>query len=225
MTTSPLVDLSLPLRSDMPHFDGTPPVYLAQSHRLDDAGYRMCTVLLGTHSGTHLDAPSHFLADGASVDQIGLDRCVGEAVVLDLSHKRPFAPITVNDLREAGAPDACGRLLIRTDWDLQFGSPGYFTDFPPLAPESASWLAVSGTVLVGLDIPSLHQSDYPRMHEEMLAAGIVIVESLARLRDLTQRRVLFSALPIKLAGADGAPVRAAAFDGPVAFDGPGWGRG
>jgi arylformamidase len=220
MTAPPIVDLTLPVASDMPHFDGTPPVYVAQSHRLDDAGYRMCTVVLGTHSGTHVDAPSHFLADGSSVDQIDLSRCVGEALVLDLSHRRPLEPITVDDLRAAGAGSISGqRILVRTDWDLRFGSPEYFTDFPPLAPECASWLAASGTVLVGLDIPSLHQTGYARMHEEMLGAGIVIVESLARLRELTQPRVLLSALPIKLAGADGAPVRA------VAFDGLNWGQG
>jgi arylformamidase len=220
MTAPPIVDLSLPIVSDLPHFDGTPPVYVAQSHRLDDAGYRMCTVVLGTHSGTHLDAPSHFLADGRSVDQIDLGRCVGEALVVNLGHKRPLEPITVDDLRGAGAGSISGqRILIRTDWDQRFGSPDYFTDFPPLAPESASWLAASGIALVGLDIPSLHQTAFVRMHEEMLGAGIVIVESLARLRELTQSRVMFSALPINLAGADGAPVRA------VAFDGLNWERG
>ena len=167
MTAPPIVDLTLPVASDMPHFDGTPPVYVAQSHRLDDAGYRMCTVVLGTHSGTHVDAPSHFLADGSSVDQIDLSRCVGEALVLDLSHRRPLEPITVDDLRAAGAGSISGqRILVRTDWDLRFGSPAVLHRFPAAGPGMRLLARGSGPVLVGLDIPSLHQTGYARMHEE-----------------------------------------------------------
>jgi kynurenine formamidase len=210
---SRIVDLSLPIESNMPHFEGTPPVYVAQSHRLDDEGYRMCTVLFGNHAGTHLDAPSHFLADGASVEHVDLDRCVGEATVLDLTHKEPLSPITVADVLAAGAgTDPGQRLLLRTDWDSWFGQPAYFTDFPPLAPETARWFADHGVLLVGLDIPSLHQTAFVELHEVMLGAEIAIIESLVNLRSLTQRRVFLSAAPLKLAGADGAPVRAFAIE-------------
>ncbi|MEV7965378.1 cyclase family protein [Sphaerisporangium sp. NPDC088356] len=209
-----LIDLSLPIESDMPHFDGTPPVYVAHSHRLPEAGFRMCTVVLGNHAGTHLDAPAHFLTNGRTVDEVPLERCVGDATVIDLSYKRPRDPITVADLRDAGltAVEGC-RVLLRTDWDLRFGEPDYFVDYPPLAPEAAEWLAEGGAWLVGLDIPSLHQEHFKNMHEVMLAADIAIIESLANLRSLTQREVFFSALPLRLSGADGAPVRAVAYDG------------
>lgn len=213
-----LIDLSLAIDSDMPRFGGTPPVYVAHSHRLDEAGFRMCTVLLGNHAGTHLDAPAHFLADGKTVENVQLERCIGEAIVLDLSDKASSTdPITVDDLIAAGAESITGcRLLIRTDWDRHFGDPGYFTDFPPLAPETAGWFASEGVWLVGVDLPTLHQTEFARMHETMLSADIAIIESLANLRLLSQPRVFFSGLPIKLAGADGAPVRAVAYDGPRA---------
>jgi kynurenine formamidase len=208
-----IVDLSLSIESEMPHFEGTPPVYVAQSHRLDDDGYRMCTVLLGNHAGTHLDAPSHFLAEGASVEHVELDRCVGMAQVLDLSHKAALSPITVADILTAGAgTDPGQRLLLRTDWDLRFGEPAYFTDFPPLAPETAQWFADHDVLLVGLDIPSLHQTAFVELHEVMLGAGIAIIESLVNLRSLTQKQVFLSAAPLKLSGADGAPVRAIAIE-------------
>jgi arylformamidase len=207
MTSKRVVDLSLPLSSGMPHFEGTPPVHIAQSHDLENDGYRMCSVQFGNHAGTHLDAPSHFLTNGATVDQVALDRCIGEAVILDLSAKEALSPITVDDLVRAGATGH-QRVLIRTDWDLRFGQPSYFTDFPPLAPEAAVWLADQGVRMLGLDTPSVHQERFVEIHEVLLSAGIAIVESLANLRSLPKQRVFFSALPIKLAGADGAPVRA-----------------
>jgi kynurenine formamidase len=170
--------------------------------------------VLGNHSGTHLDAPSHFVTDGYTVEDIPLERCFGEAVVCDVSHKRPNEPITVEDLeRGLGDLEPGARVLIRTDWDARFGTAEYFTDFPPLAPETAGWLVEQGVWLLGVDTPSLHQTEAAPMHETLLGAGVVIVESLANLGRLTSRRVLLSSLPLKIPGADGAPVRAVAYDG------------
>jgi kynurenine formamidase len=214
--TSQWVDLSLPIESDMPRFAGTPPVYIAHSHRLDVAGFNMRTVTLGTHAGTHLDAPSHFLSEGNAVDELEFERCVGEAFVLDLSHKSALDQITVRDLQEAGAAsdELNGRrLILRTDWDLRFRTAEYFTDYPALAPQSAEWLAASGIWLLGLDIPSLHPTEFVTMHEVLLGEDVAIVESLANLRSLSASHIFFSALPLRLAGADGAPVRAVAYDG------------
>jgi arylformamidase len=210
-----LVDLSLPVRSDMPHFDGTPPVYVARSHRLETEGYRMSTVVMGNHSGTHADAPSHFLADGAGVEAIPLERCIGPATVIDLSAHAPRQEITVGDLEAAlgGPPQPGSRLLVRTDWDRHFGEEHYFTDFPPLALEVGDFLAAAGIWLLALDTPSLHPSAAGPLHEALLGAGVVIVESLANLASLSAREVFFAGLPIKLEGADGAPIRAVAYDG------------
>lgn len=209
-----LVDLSLPISSEMPHFDGTPPVYVARSHRLESEGYRMSTVVMGNHSGTHVDAPSHFLADGGGVEAISIERCIGPATVLDLSDHEPEQEITVADLQAAlGETATAGaRLLLRTDWDRRFGSESYFSDFPPLAPDAGRFFANGDVWLVALDTPSLHPTNAGPLHEVMLGAGIVIIESLANLADLTGRKVFFSGLPIKLAGADGAPIRAVAYD-------------
>lgn len=209
-----LVDLSVPLTSGMGTFEGTPPVFVTQSHELEQAGYRMSLLVMGNHAGTHLDAPSHFVSDGGGVDTIPLERCFGEAVVCDLSPRPPRDPITVGDLETYAADIGSGsRVLIRTDWDLHFGQADYLTDYPPLAPDTAAWLADRGVWLLGVDIPSLHPEYAAPMHETLLGAGVVIVESLANLRALDQQRVLFSSLPLKLPGVDGAPVRAVACEG------------
>ncbi len=138
----------------------------------------------------------------------------GEAVVLDLSSRQPGAPITAADLErydEVISPGA--RVPTRTDWDTHFGAEQYFADFPPLAPETADWLVERGVWLLGVDMPSLHLEHGGPMHETLLGAEVVIVESLANLRELRESRVLLSCLPLSLPGADGAPVRAAAYDG------------
>jgi kynurenine formamidase len=212
--SSTLVDLSVPLTSGMGTFEGTPPVFITQTHRLEDDGYRMSLLVLGNHAGTHLDAPSHFLPGGGGVDSIPLERCFGVATVCDFSSKRRRQVITADDL-QAALPDLTphGRVLIRTDWDLQLGQEEYFSEFPPLDPDTAEWLVHRDVWLLGVDIPTLHPAAFAAMHETLLSAGVVIVESLANLRELHERRVLFSSLPLSVGGADGAPVRAAAYDG------------
>ncbi|MCW3008237.1 MAG: cyclase [Solirubrobacterales bacterium] len=209
-----LVDLSVPVSSGMGHFEGTPPVYICKSHRIDECGYRMSLLVMGNHSGTHLDAPSHFVQTGEGLDSVPLERCLGPAVVCDFSAKAPGEPITIADFeRHADEIGSGARVLVRTDWDERFGAEEYFADFPPLAPETAGWLAERDIWLLGVDTPSLNLEHAVPMHETLLGAGVVIVESLANLRELTQRHVLLSALPMKITGADGAPVRAVAYDG------------
>jgi kynurenine formamidase len=212
--TLDIVDLSLPLTPGMPHFPGSAPLYLAQDQRFAEDGCRTSVVVLGSHAGTHLDAPSHFVGDGVTIGDVELRRCVGEARVLDLSAKQPNEPITRQDLEAFdGAVGPEARLLLRTDWDTHFGADDYFADFPPLAPDVADWLAEQGIWLLGLDIPTLHQTEYAPMHRALLGAGVVIVESLANLRRLRAPRVFFSGAPLKLVPSDGAPIRAVAIDG------------
>ena len=207
-----IVDLSLPVVAEMPRFPDTPPVFMAESQTIDSAGYRISMVVTGSHSGTHLDAPSHFLPDGYDVGEIPLEACLGEALVVDFSAKGSREPIRADELeRAAGDLEPGGRLLVRTDWDERFGEPGYFDDFPPLSPETADWLVERRVVLVGIDMPTLHQTAFAEMHRKLLATGMVIVESLANLRELERPRVTFSALPVKFVDLDGAPVRAVAW--------------
>jgi arylformamidase len=213
---SQLVDLSLPLTHEMPRFPGSPPVSVVDDQRFEETGCRTSLLVVGSHTGTHLDAPAHFVEAGETVDAMPLERCIGEALVLDLSRKPPGAEITVEDLTAAAGDDEIGegaRLLVRTDWDRQFGAPGYYADYSPIAAETASWLAQQRVWMLGLDLPTVHPTAYAPIHRTLLEAGIVIVESLANLATLTSKRVFFSGLPLRLAGRDGSPIRAVAYDG------------
>ena len=120
-----IVDLTLP------HYHGLRGVQIQPYTRLAQDGYNTTTLTLYSHAGTHLDAPRHFLDDGRTLDQLDLDKCVGPAAVLDLSHKEPNSLITVADLQPYQAQIRPGaRLLLRTDWDLHAGQPDYRTSFP-----------------------------------------------------------------------------------------------
>jgi kynurenine formamidase len=182
--------------------------------RIGQEGYNTTTLTLYSHAGTHMDAPRHFLDGGRTIDRLDLEKCVGPAMVIDLSHKAPNSLITVDDL--AAHHDRIGRgsrLLLRTDWDLHAEQPDYRTSFPRISLELATWLVGRGVWLVGLETPSVaslqDKAELTAVHQTLLAGEVVIVECLANLRDLPPHVTLI-ALPLKIDQGDGSPIRAVA---------------
>jgi kynurenine formamidase len=208
-----IVDLSLTLRMGMRGVGMEPNTSIA------DTGYNTTNLRLLSHAGTHMDAPRHFLDDGGSIDAMSLDRCVGPALVVDLSHKEPHSLITVDDLVSVVARVRPGvRLLLRTGWDGHVHLPDFRTHFPRISPELARWLVQRKVALLGVQSPSvasLRPEDHAELvevHQTLLRGGVVIVEGLANLSDLRRDEVQFIALPLKLEGCDGSPVRAIAIE-------------
>lgn len=203
-----IVDLTLPLYHGMRGVEIHPHTSIASE------GYNTTNLNLYSHAGTHMDALRHFLDDGATIDQWDLQRCVGPALVLDLTHKAPNSLITMADLAayteqiEAGA-----RLLLRTDWDTHANLPDYRTHFPRISREVAQWLVERGVWLVGVQTPSVaslaDRAELRDVHQILLRGQIVIVECLAHL-DQLPAKVTFIALPLKVKAGDGSPVRAIA---------------
>ncbi len=202
-----VVDLTLPMHPGMPVYPGDPEVVFAAS---EEAGFTVTRVGFGTHTGTHLDAPRHILPEGPAVDAIPLGACVGPARVADCAG---LERIGVAALR-ARAPNlpAGARLLVRTDWDRRFGTDGYYTRFPGLTLPAARWLVERRIALVGVETPSLCPEADAAAHRLLLEAGIVVVEGLAGLRDIGCETCWFAALPLRLSGLDGSPVRAVAWE-------------
>ena len=161
-----------------------------------------------------MDAPRHFLDGGRTIDHLELAKCVGPALVIDLSHKAPNSLITVADLAaQAGHIEPGSRLLLRTDWDRHAEQPDYRTHFPRISPELATWLVDRGVWLIGLETPSVaslqDKVELTTVHQTLLRGEVVIVECLANLRDLPPA-VTFIALPLKIDQGDGSPIRAVA---------------
>ena len=182
--------------------------------RLANEGYNTTNLHLYSHAGTHMDAPLHFLDGGATIDQWPLAQCIGQALVVDLSFKTPDSLISVADLGAAAAKIGQGaRVLLRTDWDDHATMPDYRTHFPRISRELATWLVAQGVWLVGVQTPSVaslaDREELRDVHQILLRGGVVIVECLMNLRELPEV-VTFIALPLKVAGGDGSPVRAVA---------------
>jgi kynurenine formamidase len=208
LTTERIVDLTLP------HYHGLRGVEIHPNTRIAAEGYNTTNLRLYSHAGTHMDAPRHFIDEGRTIDRIDLAKCIGPALVIDLSHKAPNSFITIEDMAAHAEQIGAGsRLLLRTDWDLHADLPDYRTSFPRISLALAEWMAERGVWLVGLEMPSVaslqDKQELTDVHRALLRAEIVIVECLANLR-LLPPRVTFIALPLKIKEGDGTPIRAVA---------------
>lgn len=159
------------------------------------------------HTGTHVDAPWHFLEDGSAAEQLRLDVMMGEALV---SYLPKADIITAETLAQLTLPAGTTRLLLRTrNSDLwQRGVTEFRKDFVALTSDAAQWLVDQGIRLIGVDYLSVHRyGDGPLTHQILLTASIVIIEGL-NLGGVTAGRYELICLPLRLDGADGAPARA-----------------
>lgn len=162
---------------------------------------------MDVHCGTHVEAPLHFLADGQPLEAFPLDLFLGEAHVAYLPDT---SAISAADLERVGVPDGTERLLLRTaNSELWRRGPQPFrTDYIALLPEAATWIAARGIRLVGIDYLSIQRyGDDPETHRILMRAGVAILEGLD-LSDVDAGRYRLHALPLRLAGAEAAPVRA-----------------
>jgi len=210
-----LVDLSHPLEDGQLSYPSDPEIHVTAHRTMESHGVNVSRIAMGSHQGTHLDAPAHFFADGATLDQIPLERFYGPARLVDLApggSLEPKTPLTVETLRQhAEAFEPGGKVIYRTGWDRMFGRPEFFTDLPSLTLEAAHWIAETGIGLLGMDTPTPSKIAGRECHYALLKKGveIVIVEGLANL-DQLPGRFTFIGFPLNLRGRDGSPIRAVA---------------
>ncbi len=163
---------------------------------------------LGAHSGTHIDAPMHFVAEGAPIDQVSLEALIGPARVIDIADS-----VQAIDAAELNRHEWTGteRVLFRTRSSRRgwMESPDFHRDFAYIAPDAAQLLADAGVKLVGIDYLSAEQfgAATPRTHQILLGKGIPVVEGL-QLTGVQAGEYDLIVLPLKVAGHEGAPARA-----------------
>lgn len=201
-----IYDVTLTIRSGMPLYPGDPPFAAEDSCRI--ARGDACNVSrlsLGSHLGTHVDAPKHFLDDGLTLDRVPLEHFLGPAKVFALPGKKEIAPADL-----AGLPIGAGdRVLLKTDNSARLGEDLFRTDFTYLSPDAARHLAGKGILTLGFDYLSVERyGAHPaEAHLALLGAGVVIIEGLD-LRGIEPGTYHLCALPLKIAGGNGSPVRA-----------------
>jgi arylformamidase len=200
-------DISLTLRGRMPVYPGESTPLLEPTSQMERGdSYNVSRLTISTHTGTHIDAPRHFLADGASVDRIPVDVLVGPALVVGMAVDQE---ITAADLEVASIPPGTERLLFKTRNSRLLDDEDFRRDFVYLTLDAARWLVERAIRLVAIDYLSVEEMDaQPNIvHQTLLRAGVVIVEGVD-LRQVAPGPYLLACLPLKLEGADGSPVRA-----------------
>lgn len=204
------IDLSLDLEQGMPVYPGDPAFARQAFLTHESDGLQASALSMSCHTGTHLDAPRHFLANGATIDQLPINRLIGPAFVADIA----WVPGQLLDLRDLdlSGMQAGDMLILATGWDSRAGSDRYYQDIPRFAPGSSQWLIQRKIPVLGLDLPTVVEMNEPAdmamMHRQLLGHEIIIIESLARLKPLVGQRIWLHAVPLRLTGSDGSPVRA-----------------
>jgi kynurenine formamidase len=220
MPSRRVVDLSMPLDGRTPFYPGDPEPRICAATTIAADGFNVSRLELGSHSGTHCDAPYHFDPDGARLDELPLERFLGRAVVVDAIALEPrtaigweaFAP-------HAGALGPGVIVLLRTGWDAHRESDAYFAH-PYLDGDACGRLLDTGVRTIGIDAINLDETpagaldlERFRCHAQVSAAGGVIVENLVGLGAIDFADPLVSVLPLHIPGGDGAPARAVAIEG------------
>lgn len=195
-------------------FPGSPQPAIIPWSTISNHGYNLEMLFLSSHTGTHMDAPYHFVQDGRKIHQIPTDILSGRAALIDVEPTKPS--IDVSDVRRyetawGTIPDNTP-IVFRTGWHSHISGDDYFTSNPGLSPDAARYLASKKTPLVGTDAPSIDAGGdhtFPA-HHILARAGTVNVESLANLDKIDAHTLDFVILPMKIRNATGAPVRAMA---------------
>ena len=205
-------DISVPLRAGMPTYAGEPGPQLEFPKLLSRGDpFTVSVISLGSHTGTHVDAPSHFLEGATGVDALPLDALVGPARVVEFAGE---THITAADLESMAIPGDCRRILFKTPNGRFWDDPEFHTEYIALAPDAARALVQRGVRLVGIDYLSVERYEPERheVHQTLLAGGVVIVEGLD-LRRVAPGDYLLVCAPLNVVGAEGAPARAFLIEG------------
>jgi arylformamidase len=199
------LDVSVSLAPGIPAYPGNPEFELQPVKRIAAGGSsNVSKLVMGTHTGTHVDAPKHFLDDAAGVDGLSLDLLLGRARVVEIPKR---GGIGAEELAAAGLREDL-RVLLKTPNSALWNDPGFHTDYTYLTEEAAKYLVGQGVRVIGVDYLSVEQfkkAGAPA-HRALLSHGIVIIEGL-NLSEVEPGMYEMYCLPLRVAGGDGAPAR------------------
>lgn len=211
-----IIDLTHTIEPGMPVYPGTEPPVIRRANTIETDGFLEHQITMFSHTGTHIDAPSHILKNGQTLDAYNAEYFIGTGYILD-ARNGTRREITRELLVQHGAViEESDYLLINTGWSKHWGGDTYFSGYPVLDPDAAVWLTEHNRLRgIGIDAISFDSetgNDFP-VHNILLGAGKLLIENLTNLVNLGQNKFRFICLPLKTQQADGAPVRAVALIG------------
>ena len=211
-----VIDLTLTISEKIPTFPGSPQPNFIDWENIEKDGYNLELLFLSTHTGTHIDAPFHFMKKGQKIDQIMTKRLVIEAVLIKI-RKGANQTITKTDIqrfeKKYGIIDNGSTIIFHTGWQKNLNKKFYFLKNPGLATSAAKYLASKKINLVGIDSPSIDLGSDSKflVHHILAKNNILIVENLANLEKIKSDKFHLITAPLKLKDATGSPIRALGF--------------
>ncbi len=200
-----IIDISMALKEGMIVYEGDPDISLRKAKDITEDGVNVTEVQMGLHTGTHIDAPSHFIEGGDTIDQISLKRLCGDAIVIDATSAKSGIEMEDVELAKIKEGDI---VLFKTRNGTLMDKPEFSREFIYLGSEVADHLIESGVNAVGIDYLSIDSfdSDDPTTHNSLLGAGIPIIEGLD-LRKVEPGRYQAFCMPLRFLGTEAAPAR------------------
>ena len=216
MRVQRVIDLSVAVDAETVVYPGDPRPRFEVHSTIENQGFNLLAIHLGSQSGTHVDAPYHFEEDGLRLDAIPVDRFVGPGVVIDATDLGARGEIRWEHVAPVADRLRPGVIaLLRTGWSRHYGAPAYFEN-PFLEAEACQRMLELGVrtfCIDAINIDETPDADHPGVgfpsHHLISRAGGVIGENF-RLDDLPDGDFLVACTPVRLTGADGGPVRAVA---------------
>jgi kynurenine formamidase len=194
-----IIDLSVPLNAQTPVYPGDPNPSIKPAGIFDKDGFNDHLVSIGTHVGTHIDAPFHMIADGKTLDQIPIEQFVGRGCYIKVDGEFDLEAIKQANIREGDI------VLFNIGADAYYHEPRYYSDTPEIPEDVARYLVEKKIKAVGMDMSGPDAEPF-KTHKILLGGGVLIIENLTNLDQLASKDFTVYALPIKLE-LDGAPAR------------------
>ena len=208
-----IIDLTHNIEPNMPVYPGTEPPVIHRVNTIETDGFLEHKVTMFTHTGTHVDAPSHILKNGSTLNTYDAAYFVGNGFVIDIQIQTGREITKELLIYHEDVINESDFLLLNTGWSRHWGKDTYFSGYPVLDPDAAVWLTKrNGLRGIGIDAISFDRegsNDFP-VHHILLGAGKLLIENLTNLLNVGQKKFRFTCLPLKTQQADGAPVRAIA---------------
>lgn len=205
-----VIDLSHTINTNMTTYtkDEKPDIYNIATIEKD--GFNEKVLRICTHTGTHIDAPSHMINKGRNIDEFNINEFIGIATIIDISN---IKEVGIDDLiKYEERLRNCDFLILKTGWEKYWGTNDYFNDFPSLTEEAAKWICDFSLRGIGIDAISIDKFDSIdfEIHNVILSRGKLIIENLTNLDNINSDDFTLVATPLKIEGGDASPVRAIA---------------